>query len=83
MWFYKWVAVMGGAELAKFILFNRMELYHQTLVRPLQIQRALAAHLLPIKPREEQEKPKQLLFARTSSLELFHYVAIKQMDQRY
>ena len=47
-----------------------MELYHQTLLRPVQALHALAAHLLPIKPKEEQEKPKQVVIARTCSLEL-------------
>lgn len=45
---------------------------------------ALAAHLLPIKPKEEQEKPKQLVIARACSLELFHYAPSKSTGgQKY
>lgn len=60
-----------------------MELYHQTLLRPVQVLHALAAHLLPIKPKEEQEKPKQIVIARTCSVELFHYVPVKMGVQKY
>ena len=45
-----------------------MELYHQTIVRPVQSSNALTAHLIPINPKDENERTKQLLIAKTTSL---------------
>jgi hypothetical protein len=50
-----------------------MELYHQTIVRPVQSSSALTAHLISINPKEEKDKHKQLVIAKTTSLELYHH----------
>lgn len=60
-----------------------MELYHQTLLKPIQPLHAIALHLFPIKPKEDHEKPRQLLLAKTSSIELHHYSPAKIGQQRY
>ena len=45
-----------------------MELYHQTIVSPVQSSTALTAHLIPVNPKDEKDKPRQLLIAKTTSL---------------
>lgn len=45
-----------------------MELYHQTIVKPVQSSTALTAHLIPINPKDEKDKIKQLIIAKTTSL---------------
>lgn len=54
-----------------------MELYHRTLIKPSIISQAISAHLIPINPKEEQEKPKQILITKTNSFELYHYAPTK------
>ena len=48
-----------------------MELYHRTLLQPNTHSMALALHLNPIKPKEEQEKPRQLLLCSNSTLSIY------------
>ena len=50
-----------------------MELYHKTLLPSTNHHLAHALHLLPIKPKEEHDKPRQILLATTYSLELYKY----------
>lgn len=48
-----------------------MELYHQTLLSSNNHKLCLALHAYPIKPKEEYERPRQLLLATTNSLQLY------------
>lgn len=50
-----------------------MELYHKTLIPPTTHSHAYALHLEPIKPKEEHDRPKQLLLATTNSLQLYRH----------
>ena len=58
-----------------------MELYHKTLSSPTTHHLAQALHLEPVKPKEEYDKPRQLLLATNSSLQLYRYVSNQNNPQ--
>ena len=56
-----------------------MELYHRTIIQPTTHSTAQAVHLEQVKPREEHDRPKQLLLATTNSLQLYKHVAAQNV----
>jgi hypothetical protein len=64
------------------LILTYMELYHKTLLQPNTHCIALAVQLDPIKPKEEYDRPKQLLLCRSSALELYRCMP-KGGNQKY
>jgi len=60
-----------------------MELYHKTLIPASTHSTALALHLQPISPKEQHDKPKQLLLATNSALQLYRYDSSHSPKHKY
>lgn len=63
--------------------YLNMELYHKTLIPASTHSTALALHLQPISPKEQHDKPKQLLLATNSALQLYRYEPLYSSKHKY
>jgi hypothetical protein len=74
---------MSDGYMSMDLIILNMELYHKTLIPASTHSTALALHLQPISPKEQHDKPKQLLLATNSALQLYRYEPAQSPRHKY